>query len=128
MILCDTEIKAMLASRQIRIEPAPQPEQFGTSSLDLTLGKGIMRWKPHHLQGVTVTVDPSADDFYPPFAQEYQELAPVDEQGAAIIKPGELLLGLTEQRVELPHESRIAARVEGRSGLARLGLGVHLTA
>ena len=43
-----------------------------------------------------MTVDPSADDFYPPFAQEYQELAPVDEHGAAIIKPGELLLGLTE--------------------------------
>ena len=28
----------------------------------------------------------------------------------------------------MPHRSRIAARVEGKSGLLRLGLGVHVTA
>jgi dCTP deaminase len=28
----------------------------------------------------------------------------------------------------LPHTARLAARVEGKSSLARLGLGVHVTA
>jgi dCTP deaminase len=32
------------------------------------------------------------------------------------------------QRHRLKHEARIAARVEGRSSLARIGLMVHLTA
>ena len=128
MILCDTEIKAVLASGHIVIDPPPLPEHFGTSSLDLTLGSGFRRWKRTNVQGVTFTIDPSAPDFYPPFAEEYQEVAPVDAGGAASIEPGELLLVLTEQRIELPHESRIAARIEGRSSLARLGLSVHLTA
>jgi dCTP deaminase len=32
------------------------------------------------------------------------------------------------ERIQLPPSSRLAARVEGRSSLARLGLGVHVTA
>jgi dCTP deaminase len=39
-----------------------------------------------------------------------------------------LVLGWTAEYVELPIDSRIAARVEGKSSLARLGLGVHITA
>jgi dCTP deaminase len=38
------------------------------------------------------------------------------------------VLGWAEQKVRLPHPARIAARVEGKSGLAHLGLGVHVTA
>ena len=38
------------------------------------------------------------------------------------------MLGWTAEYVELPIDSRIAARVEGKSSLARLGLGVHITA
>jgi len=32
------------------------------------------------------------------------------------------------ERIQLPPASRLAARVEGKSSLARLGLGVHVTA
>ena len=39
-----------------------------------------------------------------------------------------MVLALTEERIVLPEMSRLAARVEGRSSLARLGLAVHLTA
>lgn len=44
------------------------------------------------------------------------------------LRPGTFCLGWTIEKVQLPHRSRIAARVEGKSGLARLGLGVHVTA
>jgi dCTP deaminase len=129
MILCDTEIRAAIACRQVIIDPPPLPEHYGTSSLDLTLGREFTQWKKSmKVPGARLTVDPSAANFYPQFAAEYQERAPVDESGAATIEPGGFLLALTEQRVELPRESRIAARVEGRSGLARLGLSIHLTA
>jgi dCTP deaminase len=45
-----------------------------------------------------------------------------------VLTPGAFVLGWTEERIGLPHTSRIAARVEGRSSLARLGVGVHVTA
>src|SRR5262249_19027563 len=45
-----------------------------------------------------------------------------------ILKPGAFVLGWTEEQIRLPHTSRLAGRVEGRSSLARLGVGVHVTA
>src|SRR5258708_6917479 len=39
-----------------------------------------------------------------------------------------IFLGWTEENVELPIEARLAARVEGKSSLARLGIGIHITA
>lgn len=38
------------------------------------------------------------------------------------------MLGWTAEYIQLPHRSRLAARVEGKSSLARLGLGIHVTA
>ena len=42
------------------------------------------------------------------------------------MKPEEFLLAKTHETITLPAD--IAARVEGRSTLGRLGLGVHITA
>jgi dCTP deaminase len=38
------------------------------------------------------------------------------------------VLGWTVEKLCFPHTSKLAARVEGKSGLARIGLGVHVTA
>jgi dCTP deaminase len=38
------------------------------------------------------------------------------------------LLGWTLEKLQLPFRSRLAARVKGKSSLARLGIGVHVTA
>ena len=43
-----------------------------------------------------------------------------------VIHPGEFVLGVTEEYVELPDD--IVARIEGKSSLGRLGLIVHATA
>jgi deoxycytidine triphosphate deaminase len=45
-----------------------------------------------------------------------------------VLEPRAFVLATTRERVHLRHEARIAARVEGRSSLARVGLIVHLTA
>lgn len=42
------------------------------------------------------------------------------------MRPGEFLLAKTHESIMLPAD--IAARVEGKSTLGRLGLGVHITA
>lgn len=51
--------------------------------------------------------------------------APFTAQGPLRIEPGQFLLGATSERVKLGRD--IAARVEGKSSLARLGLVVHVT-
>ena len=45
-----------------------------------------------------------------------------------VMKSSTFLLGWTVERIWLPHRSRPAARVEGKSSLARLCIGVHVTA
>jgi dCTP deaminase len=41
---------------------------------------------------------------------------------------GTLILGWTRETVDLKENCRMAARVEGKSSLARVGLGIHVTA
>ncbi len=48
--------------------------------------------------------------------------------GGFDLEPKTFGLGFTQQRIYLPNRSRLAARVEGKSSLARLGVGVHVTA
>jgi len=43
-----------------------------------------------------------------------------------LLKPGELVLGMTEEKLTLPAD--IAGSLEGRSRFARMGLMVHITA
>ena len=45
-----------------------------------------------------------------------------------MFQPGSFLLAWTVEYVALNLTARIAARVEGKSSLARLGIGVHVTA
>jgi dCTP deaminase len=44
------------------------------------------------------------------------------------VKPDILVLGWTREVISLPMNGRLAARVEGKSNLARIGLGIHVTA
>ena len=52
----------------------------------------------------------------------------LESDGSVILRPGDFIVALTEERVEIRESARIAARVEGKSSLARIGLGVHITA
>jgi dCTP deaminase len=60
-------------------------------------------------------------------SRQFGREIPLDEQGY-VVEPFSFLLGWTAERIQLPHAARLAARVEGKSRLARLGLGVHVTA
>ncbi|MFY9628129.1 MAG: dCTP deaminase [Methylocystis sp.] len=44
------------------------------------------------------------------------------------LKQKELILAYTKEYVDLRRDTKIAARVEGKSSLARIGLSVHITA
>ena len=73
---------------------------------------------------------------YPPGAKGYSYNAFVHQYSdpkeigmdVYILEPKAFVLGWTEENLTLPTHSRLAARVEGKSSLARLGIGVHVTA
>lgn len=60
-------------------------------------------------------------------AKEHSKAIDIGD-GSFILKPGKFILAWTVEKVGLPINSRIAAGVEGKSSLARLGIVMHLTA
>ncbi len=128
MVVCDVELQAALRCKALIIEPPPRPEAFTTTAVDLLLGSEFKRWKKP-APGAELTIDPSAEDFsLAALAKDYLENVPLQADGSVVLAPKAFLLGITMERIELPVDSRLAARVEGRSTLARLGLSVHVTA
>ena len=135
MILSDGEIQEALRERKILIDPMPTEEQYTTSAVDLLLGDEVLELKTlEELQakeplGVQrpLIVDLSNIDVKT-LLEKYAKPVPKEKDGSFILPPNKFVLGITREYIELPRRSKIAARVEGRSTLARLGLVVHLTA
>jgi dCTP deaminase len=129
VILSDREIKAALARGSIRITPDPRSEPFlwSSTALDLRLGNSIAFWDLS-VAGAPRSFAP-ADPAHvlKDLIARYVRTVPIPADGCPI-EPGKFYLGWTLEQIQLPHRSRLAARVEGKSSLARLGLGVHVTA
>jgi len=127
LVLTDREIQAALQCGHIKITPLPGVDAYSSTSVDLTLSKFIRTWKTEP-KGVEQVVSPSADGYnFNDVLKALSEIQQLDTNGY-ILKPQEFVLGWTEENIELPTSSRIAARVEGKSSLARLGIGIHITA
>jgi dCTP deaminase len=136
MILSDREIKEAIKRQQIIIDPPPAEEQFTTSALDLILSNELLELKtPEEL----ATEEPAGAERLliinlaevhdiRLLLQKYAKKIPSQPDGSFILPPQKFILGITREYISLPKKSKIAARVEGRSTLARLGLAVHLTA
>jgi dCTP deaminase len=135
LILSDIEIQIALKEKKILIIPAPTADQFTTSALDLILGEEIKEFTTaEDLQrtepaGVNraLDIDLSTIDLLT-FVDRYCRPARREADGSYLLQPEQFVLGITREFIELPKISKIAARVEGRSTLARLGLAIHLTA
>jgi dCTP deaminase len=96
--------------------------------VDLTLNGPLSGWRVPGGKRSKIVVAPhsSAYDFAA-LTERWGSEVPLGADGH-VVEPLSFLLGWTVERIQLPHESRIAARVEGKSSVARLGLGVHVTA
>lgn len=129
MILSDREILASLERGVVRITPPPDPasDRWSSTALDLTLDSRLQVWKSMGGAGAESLICPDSADFNATeLANRHADL--VDCTDGYLVQPGTFLLGWTIETIQLPHTSRIAARVEGKSSLARIGIGVHVTA
>jgi dCTP deaminase len=129
MILSDREIKLALHRDHLRITPRPPDRAIASTSIDLTLHEEISFWtRQAKGNGPAPVVYPSQPEFdVARLLRDHGTTLILPTEGF-VLKPGAFVLGWTEERIRLPHASRLAARVEGRSSLARLGVGVHVTA
>jgi dCTP deaminase len=128
MILTDREIKIAIDRGLISIEPPPSDDVLYTSTaLDLRLDSRLRIYDPE-IKGVDVVIDPSQPGFNADAtitALSHPETIVGDGFN---LKPRILILAWTIEYVTIPTNARLAARVEGKSSLARLGLGIHVTA
>ncbi len=133
MILSDAGIKQALATGTLEIDPTPDASRFTTSAVDLTLGNQFRGWDSSRFAapGVHVHLDLAKHNYHAT-AEAYLSPLPLDREGCFLFPPHRqipmVLLANTRERVNLKRESGLAARVEGKSSLARIGVMVHLTA
>jgi dCTP deaminase len=128
MILSDREIRAALAREAVFIHPLPSEKVWASTALDLTLDKELRRWDSPSDGSIQATVCPGSQTYdYSTLVAKHTQIINLQERPFDLPPKG-FVLGWTAERIKLPHRSRIAARVEGKSSLARLGLGVHVTA
>lgn len=127
MILTDREIQIALSCKQIIIDPLPQPVAYSSTSVDLTLDPILNIFKTG-TPAVKKIIDPTIPDHtVDEILAEITATETIKAEGYQL-PVRHLVLGWTAEYVELPIDSRIAARIEGKSSLSRLGLGVHITA
>lgn len=131
MILSDRELKLALARGRISITPTPPAEAWTSTAVDLRLDAELLEWvppQPDPSTGFSPCFCPTAAGFnVRDIISRYTKAHDLSTQPYRI-KPHQFMLGWTQEKLRLPHESRICARVEGKSSLARLGLGIHVTA
>ena len=115
MLLSDRDIKAELDAGRIGLEPL-DPAMIQPSSIDVRLD-GLFRLFDNHKYAY---IDPAEDQ------PELTHLVETKPDEPFILHPGEFVLGATFEQVTLP--DNVAARLEGKSSLGRLGLLTHSTA
>ena len=115
MLLSDKDIKAQISSGRIQLEPESL-EMIQPSSIDVRLDRFFRLFDNHRY----AHIDPAEEQ------EELTRFVEVSSDEAFVLHPGEFVLGSTYEKVTLPDD--IAARLEGKSSLGRLGLLTHSTA
>ena len=106
----------------------PAPAAWSSTAVDLTLESPLSCWRIPGGKRSRIVIAPHSPDYdFASLTEQFGQEVSLPAKGH-IVEPFSFLLGWTVERIQLPHQSRIAARVEGKSSFARLGLGVHVTA
>ncbi len=115
MLLSDRDIRAELESGRVVLDPY-DAAMIQPSSVDVRIDRYFRLFDNHKYP----VIDPALEQ------SELTRLVEVDHDEAFVLHPGEFVLASTYEIVTLPDD--VAARLEGKSSLGRLGLLTHSTA
>jgi dCTP deaminase len=115
VLLSDKDIRAEIDSGRVRVDPF-EASMVQPSSIDVRLDRFFRVFENHRYP----YIDPAQEQ------PELTRLVEPDGDESFILHPGEFVLASTYEVVTLPED--LAARLEGKSSLGRLGLLTHSTA
>ncbi|SJM67363.1 dCTP deaminase [Gulosibacter sp. 10] len=115
MLFSDRDIRAGIDSGRIGLDPW-DPDLVQPASVDVRLDRYFRLFDNHRYP----SIDPREEQ------PELTHLLEVEADQAFILHPGEFVLASTFEQVTLGTD--VAARLEGKSSLGRLGLLTHSTA
>ena len=115
VILSDRSLREAIAAGRLVVDPLDD-DAIQPSSIDVRLD--------NHFRVFYTARHPYIDVKQP--MEDLTELVEVKPDDAFILHPGEFVLGSTLEQVGIPPD--LAARLEGKSSLGRLGLMTHSTA
>jgi dCTP deaminase len=115
VLLSDRDIRAEIESGRVALEPFDSA-MVQPSSIDVRIDRYFRVFENHRYPHI----DPAEEQ------AELTRLVEPDGDEPFILHPGEFVLASTYEVVTLPDD--VAARLEGKSSLGRLGLLTHSTA
>ncbi|MCP3425447.1 dCTP deaminase [Rothia sp. AR01] len=115
MLISDRDIREQIDAGRIGLEPY-EPSMLQPASIDVRLDRFFRLFDNHKYPHI----DPAQDQ------PDLTRLVETRADAPFILHPGEFVLGATYEKVTLPDD--VAARLEGKSSLGRLGLLTHSTA
>ena len=115
MLISDRDIRQEIADGRIVLEPFDE-SMIQPASVDVRIDRFFRLFDNHKYPHI----DPSQPQ------EDLTRLVEVAPDEPFILHPGEFVLGSTYEKVTLPDD--VAARLEGKSSLGRLGLLTHSTA
>ena len=125
MVLSDQEIWMEIGSGRLTFNPEITPDQVSPSAVDLRLSNQFTAFKSQ-LEGVTTSIDLTKVPSVERIVESFGESMTVPEGETFPLKPKQFVLAYTREYIKLPNY--LAARVEGRSSLARISISIHQTA
>jgi len=115
VLLSDRDIRAQIEAGRVQLDPY-DPAMVQPASIDVRLDRWFRLFDNHRYP----VIDPAQDQ------SDLTRLVEVDPDEPFVLHPGEFALASTYELLTLPPD--IAARLEGKSSLGRLGLLTHSTA
>ena len=125
-ILSDQEIWGLISSGRLKIDPPPALEAVSPSTIDLTLAHDFIVPQVWGGQAAQTSIDTRDSTSVMNAIEQLSTEEVVPEGESFDLAPGRFVLAWTRETIGLPNF--LAARVEGRSTAARLGLSVHQSA
>ena len=115
MLLSDRDIRGEIDAGRVVLEPY-EPGMVQPSSVDVRLDRYFRVFENHRYPHI----DPATEQ------PDLTQLVETSGDDPFVLHPGEFVLASTFEVVTLPDD--VAARLEGKSSLGRLGLLTHSTA
>lgn len=123
MLLSNREIRDAVASGELGITPfEPDSDRIQPASVDLRLDSTLLLQSSVPIGGIILDTEGDLD--VTRLLNGFSEKRDISDGWE--LRPGRFVIGQTLETIRLPWH--LAGRVEGRSRLARLGIGVHITA